>query len=49
MRTVQKLMTAERNAFGKLSESEQEEAIRISKKHYELLKEEFSKIKGENE
>ena len=49
MRTVRKLIEAERNAFEALSEEEQAEAIRINQKHYEMLKEEFSKIKGENE
>ena len=48
MRTVRKLIEAERNAFNALSEDEQAEAVRISKKHYELLKEEFGKVKGEN-
>ena len=48
MRTVRKLIEAEKNAFFRLSEEEQAEAIRISQKHYEILKEEFSKIKGEN-
>ncbi len=47
-RTVKKMVAAEKNAFARLSEEEQDEAIRISRKHYELLKEEFEKIKGEN-
>ena len=49
MRTVKKLIEAERNAFSRLSEEEQAESIRISQKHFEFLKEEFEKIKGENE
>ncbi|MBE6899466.1 MAG: hypothetical protein E7479_02200 [Ruminococcaceae bacterium] len=48
MRTAQKLVEAERKAFFRLSEEEQAESIRISQKHYEILKEEFAKIKGEN-
>ena len=32
-----------------LSEDEQNEAIRITQKYNEILKNEFSKIKGENE
>ena len=47
MRTVGKLIEAERRAFERLCEEEQNEAIRITRKHYEILKEEFSKIKGE--
>lgn len=47
MRTVEKMVLAEKNAFAGLSEEEQNEFIRIYKKHYEMLKEEFSKIKGE--
>ena len=49
MRTVRKLIEAERNAFEALSEEEQNETIRITQKYYGILKEEFSKIKGENE
>ena len=49
MRTAEKLVKAERNAFSRLSEEEQAESIRISQKHFEFLKEEFEKIKGENE
>ena len=49
MRTVRKLIEAERNAFNALSEDEQNEAIRITQKYNEILKNEFSKIKGENE
>ena len=48
MRTVRKLIEAERNAFNALSEDEQNETIRITQKYYEILKNEFSKIKGEN-
>ena len=48
MRTIEKMIAAEKNAFSSLSEEEQAEAVRISKKHYELLKEEFGKVKGEN-
>lgn len=47
-RTVGKVLSAEKNAFARLSEEEQEELIRINKKHYEFLKEEFDKIEGEN-
>lgn len=47
MRTVRKLIDAERNAFNALSEDEQNETIRITQKYYEILKNEFSKIKGE--
>ena len=49
MRTVRKLIEAERNAFNALSEDEQNETIRITQKYNEILKKEFSKIKGENE
>ena len=49
MRTAQKLVEAERNAFNSLSEDEQNETIRITQKYYEMLKNEFSKMKGENE
>ncbi len=49
MRTVGKILAAEKEAFGRLSEEEQNELIRINKKHCELLKEEFEKIKGEKE
>ena len=49
MRTVRKLIEAERNAFNALSEDEQNETIRITQKYYEMLKNEFLKIKGENE
>ncbi len=49
MRTVRKLIEAERKAFEALSEEEQNETIRITQKYYEILKNEFSKIKGENE
>ena len=45
--TVGKLVAAEQNAFNRLAKEEQTEVLRISKKHYELLKEEFDKIKGE--
>lgn len=45
--TVGKLVAAEQNAFNRLAKEEQTEVLRISKKHYELLKEEFEKIKGE--
>ncbi len=48
MRTVGKMMIAEKKAFARLSEKEQEDAVSISKKYYELLKEEFGKVKGEN-
>ena len=48
MRTVGKVLEAEKNAFSRLSEEEQNEFIRIKNKHYELLREEFDKIKGEN-
>lgn len=49
MRTVEKMLAAEKRAFARLSENEQEELIRINKKHYDFLKEEFEKIKGENQ
>lgn len=49
MRTVRKLIEAERNAFNALSEDEQNETIRITQKYNEILKKEFLKIKGENE
>lgn len=47
LRTVGKILEAEKTAFAGLSKEEQSEFIRIYKKHYEILKEEFSKIKGE--
>ena len=48
MRTVRKMLEAEKNAFNNLSEEEQNELIRISEKHHSFLKKEFDKIKGEN-
>ena len=48
MRTVGKMLLAEKAAFGKLSEEEQEAAIMLSKKFHGYLKEEFEKIKGGN-
>ena len=48
MRTVKKLIDAEKTAFGKLTEEEQKEAARITGKFCELLKKEFEKTKGEN-
>lgn len=47
MRTVGKMLEAEKRAFASLSEEEQNELLRIHNKHYELLKKEFDKIKGE--
>ena len=47
MRTVGKLFVAEKRAFDRLLEEEQKEAVRISKKYYEILKEEFDSVKGE--
>ena len=47
MRTVGKLIFAEKAAFAKLSSEEQEEAVAISEKFHGFLKEEFEKIKGE--
>lgn len=49
MRTVKKLIEAERRAFETLSEDEQNETIRITQKYYGILKNEFSKLKGEKE
>lgn len=49
MRTVGKVLKAEKSAFANLSEEEQNEVIRISKKYYELLKDEFKIIKGEKQ
>lgn len=49
MRTVGKVIAAEREAFARLSEEEQAEAVRINSKYYDLLKEEIAKVKGENE
>ncbi len=48
MRTVGKTLDAEKRAFGRLSKEEQDELIRIQKKHLGFLKEEFDEIKGEN-
>ena len=48
MRSVGRMLEAEKKAFGLLSEEEQSELIRIHNKHYGLLKKEFDKIKGEN-
>ena len=48
MRTVGKMLLAEKAAFGKLSEEEQEAAIMLSEKFHRYLKEEFEKIKGGN-
>lgn len=47
MRTVGKILEAEKRAFELLLEEEQNEIIRINQKHYELLKKEFKKVKGE--
>lgn len=44
-KTVEKLLKAERAAFARLSDDEQDELIRISQKHYDFIKEEFTKIK----
>lgn len=49
MRTAKKLIEADMNAFGRLADEEQDEMIRINQKYYEFLKEEFAKVKGENE
>ena len=49
MRTVGKMLLAEKNAFGKLSPEEQETTVMLSEKFHGYLKEEFEKIKGENE
>ena len=38
LRTVEKMVLAEKNAISALSEEEQSEFIRIYKKHYEILK-----------
>ena len=46
-RTVGKMLLAEKNAFARLSEKEQDELISINKKYFVLLKEEYDKIKGE--
>ena len=48
MRTVGKLIFAEKSAFAKLSSEEQEAAIDLGEKFHGYLKEEFAKIKGEN-
>ena len=48
MRTVAKILFAEKTAFARLSEDEQEKLIDINKKYCGFLKEEFDKIKGEN-
>ena len=48
MRTVGKMLLAEKTAFGKLSPEEQETAIVLSEKFHGYIKEEFEKIKGEN-
>ncbi|MBR5872515.1 MAG: MarR family transcriptional regulator [Oscillospiraceae bacterium] len=48
MRTVKKLIDAEKTAFGKLTEEEQKEAARITGKFCKLLKKEFEKTEGEN-
>ena len=46
-KTVGKLVKAEKAAFDRFTEEEQKEILRLGRKHYELLKEEFDKIKGE--
>lgn len=43
--TVKKLIQAERRAFFRLTEEEQNESIRITQKHYNFIKEEFAKLK----
>lgn len=48
MRTIEKMMEAERTAFARLFEEEQALLVGLYGKHNELLKEEFAKIKGEN-
>ena len=48
MRTVGKLIFAEKSAFAKLSEDEQQTAICLSEKFHGYLKEEFEKVKGED-
>ena len=47
MRTVGKLILAEKSAFAKLSSEEQKTAIELGGKFHGYLKEEFAKIKGE--
>jgi len=46
-KTAGKLVKAEKAAFDRFTEEEQKEILRLGRKHYELLKEEFDKIKGE--
>ena len=46
-KTVGKLVKAEKAAFDRFTEEEQKEILRLGRKHYELLKEEFDKLKGE--
>lgn len=47
--SVKKMLAADRIAFSKFTEEEQETAIRLNEKFYYNLKEEFEKIKGESE
>lgn len=48
-RSVQKMLLADRIAFSKFTPEEQEAAVRLNEKYYYNLKEEYDKIKGENE
>lgn len=46
--TVAKIMRAERTAFEKFSEEEREAALALSEKQLRFMREEFSKLDGEN-
>ena len=47
-KTVAKLMEAERTAFEKFSEEEREASLALSEKQLRFMREEFSKLDGEN-
>lgn len=49
MRTAGKLIEADNNAFERLTEEEQKEMVRLNRRYYEFLKEEFEKIEGEKQ
>ncbi len=43
--TTKRLIQAERRAFFRLTDEEQDESLRITQKHYNFIKEEFAKLK----
>lgn len=46
-RSVEKMLIADRIAFSRFTEEEQETVVRLNEKYYYNLKEEYEKLKGE--